>query len=76
MEVMNTMHTFALLNGGLNLEIVHISGSGFHQSEQALFNCGVRGADDDNCENKGDKGVSDLSFGPEPDDCCGSNYSN
>ena len=76
MEVMNIMHTFALLNGGLNLVIVHISGSGFHQSEQALFNCGVRSTDDDNCENEGDKGVSYLSFGPKPDDRCSNNYPN
>jgi hypothetical protein len=67
-EVMDFMYTGTLLNGGLNLEIVDICGSGFHQSEKALFDSGVRGSDDDNCEDEGDKGISDLSLGPEPDD--------
>ncbi len=67
-EVMDLFYTLTFLICFLDLEIVNVCGSGFHQSEQALLDSGVRGSDNDNCEDEGDKGISDLSFGPEPDD--------
>lgn len=67
-EIMDLMYTGTVSNGSFNLFIVDICGSGFHQSEQALSNSRVRGSDDYNCEDESDKGISDHSFGPEPDD--------
>ena len=75
-EVVNFFNTGALLNGFLDLEVVDVGGDGFHQSEEALLDGGVRGTDDDNGEDEGDKGVSDLSFGPEPDDNSGNDHTN
>lgn len=75
-EVVNFFNTGALLNGFLDLEVVDVGGGGFHQSEEALLDGGVRGTDDDNGEDEGDKGVSDLSFRPEPDDNSGNDHTN
>ena len=67
-EVVNVMDSGALSNGSLYLLVVNVGGGRLHESEDALLDGGVRGTDDDNGENEGDNGVSNLSLGPEPDD--------
>lgn len=75
-EVMDTMDTFNILNQLLSLLEVNASRCSLHKSQDALLDGRVWGGNNDQSENKGDKGVGNLSLRPEPDDNCSNDNSN